>query len=350
MNILLVGPNINDHYKLGGISTFVRFLLENLDFDIDYFARSSSKRSFFKFLQKTYTFRKVLQNKEYDLIHINTSLNSSSILRDFILLKINGNRKTIVHIHGGEYINKQAPLLLSGLIKYIINDRSVVVLSDLEMKLISKFYSPRHIFVLKNSVSTKFSDEINAKVPLINFSKPISIIYLGRIDKNKGLDYIVNPLLKLKEDGVDFIFNLYGDGEYKDQIIDKMNRTLGSSQFRYCGIVIGEQKMKAFVNSDIFILPSLYEGLPIALLEAMSVGRIVLTTNVGSIPTVVSNGKNGYLVEPGNSIQIFEKLCQIIHHPYPQQISISAMSTIKEGHSIAYFRETLRNIYIQSIS
>lgn len=67
--------------------------------------------------------------------------------------------------------------------------------------------------------------------------------------------------------------------------------------------------------ADIYILPSYNEGLPIAILEAMSYTHPIISTPVGGIPEVVKDHQNGILVEPGNLEQIKEALLFFIKHP-----------------------------------
>jgi glycosyltransferase involved in cell wall biosynthesis len=80
------------------------------------------------------------------------------------------------------------------------------------------------------------------------------------------------------------------------------------------GIVTGEQKNKLVLEADIFALPSYNEGLPIALLEAMAAGMAIITTPVGGIPEVITDGDNGFLVAPGNISDLAEKLTILVNN------------------------------------
>jgi glycosyltransferase involved in cell wall biosynthesis len=66
------------------------------------------------------------------------------------------------------------------------------------------------------------------------------------------------------------------------------------------------------VASDVFVLPTLAEGLPIVCLEAMAAALPIVATCVGGIPSVVEDGLNGLLVDPQNAAQIAEKVSQIL--------------------------------------
>lgn len=64
--------------------------------------------------------------------------------------------------------------------------------------------------------------------------------------------------------------------------------------------------------TDILILPSYNEGLPIAILEAMSYGKAIISSPVGGIPEIVMHGQNGILVKPGNQNELFNAICFFI--------------------------------------
>ena len=63
---------------------------------------------------------------------------------------------------------------------------------------------------------------------------------------------------------------------------------------------------------DIFVLPSLKEGFPFALIEAMSAKVPVIATRVGAVPEIIDNGKNGFIVEPGNSASMAGKIKELL--------------------------------------
>jgi len=103
-----------------------------------------------------------------------------------------------------------------------------------------------------------------------------------------------------------------GDGE-----VEKLKKIIAENNLEhiveYVGWVSGERKVELLKECDVYILPSYNEGLPISILEAMSYGLVVASTNVGGIPEVIENGHNGYLFEAGDKPQIFETLQKIIN-------------------------------------
>lgn len=124
------------------------------------------------------------------------------------------------------------------------------------------------------------------------------ILFLGFITELKGVFDIPDIAKKIIERNRNVKFVLAGSGE-----IEKLQAIVeekGISQyFSFPGWVKKERKEKLLQEADLFFLPSYTEGMPMSILEAMGYGLPIVATNVGGIPQLVENGKNGYMVEPG---------------------------------------------------
>ncbi len=121
----------------------------------------------------------------------------------------------------------------------------------------------------------------------------VSILFLGRIERNKGVYALAEAAQRFHEDlrCCRFIFCGLGSdlGAFKEKIAD-----LGLSHLcEFRGWVTGLEKIKAFQDADIFVLPSYYEGLPNALLEAMASGLAVIATAVGGSRTFSTITRGG---------------------------------------------------------
>jgi glycosyltransferase involved in cell wall biosynthesis len=81
------------------------------------------------------------------------------------------------------------------------------------------------------------------------------------------------------------------------------------------GWVTGREKQQLLQFSDVFILPSYFEGSPVAVLEAMSYGAPVISTTVGGIPEIVQSGRNGWLHRPGDQRALFDAILYYIDDP-----------------------------------
>ena len=120
----------------------------------------------------------------------------------------------------------------------------------------------------------------------------------GVYDLIQAAEKIVGKNSKVK-------FILCGDGEIQKvrELIEKKGL---SKNFEVPGWI--EDKEKYLKKADIFVLPTYHEGLPNAILEAMAAGLPVISTPVGGIPEAVQEGKNGFLINPGEVSRLQEKM------------------------------------------
>lgn len=132
---------------------------------------------------------------------------------------------------------------------------------------------------------------------------PNQILYVGRLSKEKN----VETLLLAAKELLDFQLVIVGDGPER--------RRLGRSAVPGRIIFLGRQPWPRTIQlmrgSQAVVLPSIQEGLPTVLLEAMAVGTPVIATRVGGIPHVLTDGENGILVQPRNTAAIRESILQL---------------------------------------
>jgi len=112
------------------------------------------------------------------------------------------------------------------------------------------------------------------------------------------------------------------------------------------GWVEHENKTVLLENSDIFILPSYQEDLPMAILEAMSYGLPILSTNVAGIPSLVEHGYNGYLVEPGDIDDCVDKLTELINDSrLRQKFGENSLQIIKRRFEKSIVEKQIQEVY-----
>jgi len=130
---------------------------------------------------------------------------------------------------------------------------------------------------------------------------PVRIVYLGWVNRNKGIFDVLDAIKLLKDDGIDgFVVDVAGNGDDLQEAIDYAKERELDKIVDFKNWVMGEQKIDLLYGGDMFILASYREGYPNSLLEAMLCGLPPVTTNVGAIPDFVEDGKNGYMYEPGD--------------------------------------------------
>ena len=128
--------------------------------------------------------------------------------------------------------------------------------------------------------------------------KPV-LISVCRLSRRKGLEYLLRAMPDL-----DAKLLIIGDGVERNTL-KKLTRELGiENKVTFIGAIPNDQLFKYYNLADIFVLPSLHEGMGIVFLEAMASGLPVITTNIGGMVDFVMDGKTGLLVEPKNPKQL----------------------------------------------
>jgi glycosyltransferase involved in cell wall biosynthesis len=351
LNILITAPSLDAAKNVSGISSVVRLIMEQNDQCL-YFhyllGRSDKKVTIFCWLllliKQLILFPFALKKNKIDLVHQNFPFDPKGILREFVinswcwLLQI----PVALHIHGGVFLmNKTGNRFYRFLSRCIFkNSKVVIVLSELEKEALSQNYQYSSATVLANCVDVAQFSETENKV---QNEIPV-FLFIGRLHESKGLEDIVSAFKLLKEEA-DFEFVLCGDGPLKDFLVSKCNFLL-KNQFKYLGVVSGQDKIDAIRSADYFLLPSMFEGLPIALLETMAAGLVPIVTDEGSMKYVVEDGKNGVLVEKRNPQDLYLKIKNVLSTPGLYDVlSKNAKELMAEKYDIHNYIHQLNGIY-----
>ena len=120
---------------------------------------------------------------------------------------------------------------------------------------------------------------------------------------------------------------------------------------QYHGIVRGEKKKELFLQTNIFVFPTLSEAQPVVLLEAMATANIILATNVGGIPDIFVNGKNGFTIDTNNPSQIADTIMKIYENSTNQELNAILIKNhyeVKQKYTEKKFFENLYNILMDT--
>ncbi|MBI2625246.1 MAG: glycosyltransferase family 4 protein [Candidatus Nealsonbacteria bacterium] len=213
---------------------------------------------------------------------INTIVAQSPLTEGFLgaILKKILKKELIVEIHGDWGVRKTLSIIAPISLKNADKIRGVAqYLIDKAKKFAPK--KPYYLF----PTFTDLDDFLGEKD--VTFEK--FILFVGRAHKIKGVNYLIGAFSKIEKDFPDFKLVLVGEGlpEGKLSLAEVKNKMKKC----YC-----------------LVVPSLSEGLPRVILEAMALGKPVVASRVGGIPEVIQDGKTGFLFEPGNQSDLTEKL------------------------------------------
>jgi glycosyltransferase involved in cell wall biosynthesis len=175
----------------------------------------------------------------------------------------------------------------------------------------------------------------------------IILLNVARLSPQKGLIHALRALPKIIEKYPQAHLVSVGattDPAWHEQLKNEANRSGVANHFHILGT---RRNVTDFLRAcDVFVFPSLYEGLGIALIEAMAVGCVCVATTAGPIPEFVENGRNGILVPPADSEAMAAAVCELLADPERRkQLSAKARQTALDRFQPQAAADRLTQIY-----
>lgn len=287
----------------GGIATVVNgYKKSQLEkkYDIRYiesYCDGYKLSKIYKAVQAYIIFLKEVIFNRPDLLHVHSSFGGSFYRKlPFIIIASWLNIPIINHIHGSDltslYINasKKKRKLVT---KCFDRCTHLVVLSYEAKKKMQIVKTKTPITIIEN-YGIVHKDSLRQKNHIRK-----KILFLGFITELKGCLDIPEIACKIirKCNNVEFI--LAGTGNV-EEIKKILYRKKIDGYFSFPGWVRNEKKDNLFKEADIFFLPSYTEAMPMSILEAMGYGLPIVASDVGGIPQLIENGKNGFMSTPGD--------------------------------------------------
>ncbi len=122
-------------------------------------------------------------------------------------------------------------------------------------------------------------------------------LFVGRLHEQKGVEVLLQAAKRLRGDGVSFV--VVGSG-HQEKKYRTLARELNVDNVLFTGEIAREDLLDAFASSDVFVLPSIFEGMPYVILEAMAAGNPVVASRLPGLTEVIQEGKTGVLFEKGD--------------------------------------------------
>jgi glycosyltransferase involved in cell wall biosynthesis len=150
--------------------------------------------------------------------------------------------------------------------------------------------------------------------PLVD--ETLRLLFVGRLEPYKGIEVLLEALGHLRgHAGRHLALDLVGDGSLRNRL-PALARQLGlEGMVRFRGAVPPSQMPDVYRHADVFVLPSIVEGMPNVVLEAMASGLPVVATRVPGCDELVEVGRTGFLVPPGDSHGLADRIGRLAAHP-----------------------------------
>ncbi len=170
----------------------------------------------------------------------------------------------------------------------------------------------------------------------------------GRLDHQKGFDLLVEVARKAKDQGLKWQIVIAGEGKLKDELNAKASEKGVSDRIHLIGFT--NQVAAHIRGADIFVLPSRYEGMPNALLEAMAMGKASVATSVNGAPELVEEGVSGFLVASENVDQLFTKINELLtNESLRKSMENRAFLRVKDHFTIDNMIDNLEALFLQQL-
>lgn len=257
-----------------------------------------------------------------DVIHLNSSkIGGLGALAG----RMAGVKNIVFTAHGWPFnenrniFSKVAIWLLSWLTALL--STKIIVVDEYDLRQAEKFpFCKDKIFLIHNGISDfellKREEARKAIIGRIGkdpFKNKICIGTIAELHKNKGLKYGIEAIGRLPDKELEkIIYMIIGEGEDREELTSLIAELKLKEKVFLLGFM---DDAKKYLNAfDIFMFPSLKEGLPYALLEAGYAGLPIITTRVGGIPDIIGDIKSQFLVESKRSLELSRALSEIINN------------------------------------
>lgn len=257
--------------------------------------------------------RILLDRPSLAYVHIGSNV---SLYREsaFILLAKVFRTRVLAHFHAGDldqyYLKQNA--LGRAFIRWALgrSDR-IIAVSDASARSLRELNDSLKISVVANAIDTSL---FGARSPRLHDDKIVRLLFVGAAGKLKGERDLVKALGLLRaRDDLELRVSFIGHGT--EDLTHLCDEEGIAGMVEHLGPVSMSKRIKCFEDAGIFVLPTYAEAMPISVIEAMAAGLGVITTPVGGIPELVSDGEDGLLFQPGDVSVLAERIITLASDP-----------------------------------
>ena len=296
------------------------------------------------FIKAYYRIRQVMKNDRPEILHVHMSYKGSFTRTSYLhrLCRKYGV-KDIIHLHGSEFEKwyNASPERKKRQIRALLHEcGAIIVLGESWKHVVTSIEPSANVVVISNGV--KIPDSCVRWDP-----ERCQLLYLGVLIPRKGIGDLLGAVKRLKEKGAlaGRRFVIAGSGE-EEELLKAKAKELGLTEdVFFAGWVDGERKEELIMDSQVLLSPSYNEGLPVSILEAAAHGMPIVATDVGDISSVVRDGENGVLIEPGQVEELAAGILKVSEAETFGKMSRRSREIAEEEFSIDLFYGKLNRLY-----
>ena len=347
IHVDLVTSAIDERFveeKIGDHVTVYRIPIGKDSSNLNY----QTKKDLIIYTWRAYKFaKKLIKKNDYDLTHsffaVPCGVISQRIKRAYGIPYIVSLRGADVPGYSERFESMYT--MLTPVIHSVWQDAEYVVTNSKGLTELAQKSLPEQKFEqIFNGVDTDFYSK--GKRSPKNRTKEFRILLASRLSRRKGFNYAIDAFVEL--------FDLYphirmviagGEGNAMEELQDQVKKYRLDGRVEFTGAYTKEESPRIYNNADVFVMPSLNEGMSNNLLEALASGLPVLMTPTGGAEELVRDGENGYLIKMHDVDSIVEKLQVLIENSEMCDAFGNASRKIAEGMNWAHAAEEYVNLY-----
>jgi len=249
-------------------------------------------------------------------------------------------------VHGKNYYGERRRRVTAYKLVSLLS-KMVAVSQNIRSYLVSLGMSNNRLHVIENGIDTKefiFDDVVrhNSRANLGIRSEDLCILVVGNLYPVKGHEYLVDGIPKIIKACGETKILFAGRGESERQLVQQATELGILDAIHFLGFV--DDVRSLLCACDVFVLPSLSEGLPLSVLEAMACERAVVATDVGGLGEVITHSISGLLVKPRSTDQLVSAITLLSHdRKLRTRMGLNARSVVESRHSL----ESTTRRYVQ---
>jgi glycosyltransferase involved in cell wall biosynthesis len=308
-----------------------------------------------------------LKREKPDLLHLNSTKAGclGAIAAWLCKIQTGWKIKVIYTAHGWVFLE---PLKNSKRLAYLWAEKiagrfrdATIVLSQKECAeaLKKRLSKPAKLFVIPNGINYEAmsffienkSVNILGNLTKVNLTPEDLIIgAVANLYQTKGIEFLIDAARKVIGNSQSatgnrrVIFVVIGEGEERKNLEELIKKNNLENNFFLVGTIPAAYKL--LLAFDAIVVPSVKEGMPYAILEAMAAGRAIIATNVGGIPEMLKNGESGIIVEPKNSEALAKQILDLCNNSLKRKaLGEGALRGLRANFGLKKMLESVEKIY-----
>lgn len=318
--------------------------VERLGIKIFFLPQKEKGTDYFSF----YKVAKILQHEGIEVIHTH---NTQPFVDGTLAAMLSGV-KTIVHTdHARDFPDKRRYMFAEWLMSHFAY--KVVGVSEHTSDNLMKYekISPRKIVTIENGIDGSKYDIVidrQKKKEELGIQHNGPIIGLGvRLAAQKGITYLLQAMPQIITSFPEITLVIVGDGELKATLQNEARQLGIADHVLFTGTRLDiPELLKLF---DIYVLPSLWEGMPMVILEAMAAGCPVIASDVGGVSKVIDNQQHGLLVESRNPQQLADAVASLLNDDMlRERLAQNGKTKFNENFSADFMTRKYEQLYLRN--